>query len=280
MRLRGPVPDVVRVPLWRLRLHAEAARYLVAACALAGLVSSARLALAPPLASLPAGSAPAAPLDRAGEAFAELFARRYLSWSREGSEAELEPYASPSSEQSLGRRPASGTEQGVVWTEVVGDAVVGVRHVFTVAVQTTRDGLVYLSVPVERSPAGAPQLAELPAIVGAPRISAADTSVSGPQIQDEELAQTLTRAVRNFVDGNVSDLGADFSPGLTVPPAPEGLQLVLVNRISWSRFDSAALVTVRAHDVAGTEFELAYECGVQLVQGRWSVNWIQTARHP
>ncbi|MGH2855084.1 MAG: hypothetical protein ACRDLF_12940, partial [Solirubrobacteraceae bacterium] len=67
-------------PLWRIRLGRGLPRHLLHALAVAGLVASARFAIDPPRAALPATLLrPSAAQDLAAEGFATLFARSYLT---------------------------------------------------------------------------------------------------------------------------------------------------------------------------------------------------------
>ncbi|MHB8533129.1 MAG: hypothetical protein ACYDC2_10455, partial [Solirubrobacteraceae bacterium] len=65
----------------RLRLRRALPRYVLAALAALGLAASARMLVDPPAPAPGATVAPAVGPDRAAEAYAALFARRYLSWS-------------------------------------------------------------------------------------------------------------------------------------------------------------------------------------------------------
>ena len=98
-------------------------------------------------------SLPAAP-DAAAEAYAVLFARRYLTWSAaepQASASALEPFLGPSMEAGAGLVLPAGGEQQVEWAEVVQarEPTPG-THVYTVAAQTDTAGLLYLTVAVER----------------------------------------------------------------------------------------------------------------------------------
>ena len=109
-------------PLWQIRLLRGLPRYLLSALAAAGIVASARFAIAPPRPRLPA-PAPVGPepADRAAEGYAALFARRYLSWT--GSEPlssarALAPFAGAAMEADAGLRLPPSGEQHVEWVEV------------------------------------------------------------------------------------------------------------------------------------------------------------------
>ncbi|HSR99598.1 MAG TPA: hypothetical protein VLM79_21240, partial [Kofleriaceae bacterium] len=125
-------------PLWQHRLAAALPRYLLYAACFAGLLASARFAIAPPRGRLPTRSAPAAPpVDLAAEGYASLFARRYLTWDAgrpQLSEELLALMTGPAIESNAGLSlPASG-RQRVLWAEVVQVRGLGEGgHVYTVA---------------------------------------------------------------------------------------------------------------------------------------------------
>ena len=79
---RAPSVTIVSRPLWRIRLARELPRYLLCALSVAGLAASARFAIAPPSPAAPVATVrTTAPSDPAAEAYAVLFARRYLTWN-------------------------------------------------------------------------------------------------------------------------------------------------------------------------------------------------------
>ena len=165
--------SVTTVPLWRLRLARELPRMLLLGVSCAGLAASARYAIAPPRPTVSARAHLAGPSrDPAAEGFAQLFARRYLTWEAADPEAHqraLAAYLGVGMEADAGLQPPSGGEEQVQWTEVVQErAGAPGERVFTVAAQTDSDGLVYLAVSVARARGGVLELASYPALVGAP----------------------------------------------------------------------------------------------------------------
>jgi hypothetical protein len=161
-------------PLWRIRLARELPRILLLGASFAGLMASARYAIAPPHSPVPVRAQVAAPArDLAAEGFAQLFARRYLSWEADDPEAHqraLAAYVGAGMEPGAGLQPPSGGEEQVQWTEVVQErtAAPADLRVYTVAAQTDTAGLVYLTVSVARARSGVLELAGYPAFVGAP----------------------------------------------------------------------------------------------------------------
>ncbi len=168
MSERVPAVTVTSVPLWRIRLARELPRALLLAVALAGLAASARFAIAPPRPSAPVRAYPQAPArDLAAEGFAQLFARRYLTWEADDPEAHqraLASYLGTGMEPGAGLAPPPAGEERVLWTEVVQERTGAPgERVYTVAAQTDTAGLLYLSVSV-CEPAATP-VVTLPVVV-------------------------------------------------------------------------------------------------------------------
>jgi hypothetical protein len=268
-------------PLWRIRLARELPRYLLGAVSLAGLAASARFAIAPPRPSLPAPAArQPAPADRAAEAYAALFTRRYLTWSAaepQASTQALEPFLGSGLEADAGLQlPASG-EQRVEWAEVVQarTAAPG-EQIYTVAAQTDTSGLVYLTVPVARTPAGGLALAGYPAFVGAPASEPPHPPAHLREVSEAALATVVQRALRNYLAASAGELAADLAPGARVSLPAMSLTLRALQRLDWAPEGSAVLATVQAQDERGTRYTLAYELDVVHEQGRWEISAVQT----
>ncbi|HTU79086.1 MAG TPA: conjugal transfer protein [Solirubrobacteraceae bacterium] len=277
----SPRVSVTSRPLWRIRLARELPRYLLCAASIAGLAASARFALAPPSpsASASAGREPA-PADPAAEAYATLFARRYLTWNAgepQASERALEPFLGPGMETDAGiQLPASG-EQRVEWAEVVQarEPAPG-EHVYTVAAQTDTAGLLYLTVPVERTAGGALALAGYPAFVGAPASEAAHPPATLREVTEPALATVVQRALRNYLAASSSELAADLAGSARVSLPAMPLTLESPAHLDWAQEGSAVLATVQAQDERGVRYTLAYELDVLRQQGRWEVSAVQT----
>ena len=198
---RGPAVSISVHPLWRLRITQELPRYLLYAACAAGLLASARFAIAPPRPRLPPAIAVSPPPDLAAEGYASLFARRYLTWDAaqpQTSQQQLAPLLGPGLDSGGGLRlPASG-EQRVEWAEVVQGRELGHgEDVYTVAAQTNTAGLLHLTVRVVRRADGSLAIDGYPAFVGAPAPSAdpPTTPGAGP-IQGSARARAKTRAQR------------------------------------------------------------------------------------
>jgi hypothetical protein len=269
-------------PLWRIRLARETPRHLLHALALAGLLASARFAIDPPRATVPAALLRRAPAqDLAAEGFATLFARSYLTWEAQDPEAReraLAPFVGPGMDAGAGLQPPAGGEQRVQWAQVVQarEPLLGL-HVYTVAAQTDTAGLLYLTVSVLHPAGGGLALAGYPAFVGSPASGPAQTSAEGRlrQVADPELATVVERALRNYLAGSASDLAADLAPGARVSLPGDGLALQSLQSLQWAPGAGAVLAVVQAQDQRGATYTLAYELDVARAQGRWEIAAIQ-----
>jgi hypothetical protein len=263
-------------PLWVIRLARELPRYLLSALAVAGLAASARFAIAPPrpaAVATPARQVVAA--DRAAEAFAALFVRRYLTWNAAdplASERALQGFAGPGTEPDVGLQlPASG-QQHVEWVEVVQhrEAAAG-THVYTVAAQTDTGGLLYLTVSVARAPGGRLALTGYPAVVGAPASGPAQEPLRLREVGDAALATVVQRALRNYLATSAGELAADLASGARVSLPAEALTLLSMERLDWSADGRSVVAVVQARDSRGVQYTLAYELDVVQLAGRWEI---------
>lgn len=266
-------------PIWRVRLARELPRYVLVAAAAFGLLASARFAVAPPRPIEVAPSSSAAAIDPAAQAYAALFARRYLTWNaREPARdaRELEPFVGTQLDAAAGFVPPPEGSQEVEWVEVVQSRETEAgSHVYTVAAQTSA-GLLYLTVGVTRTSAGALALTGYPALVGAP---AAGPPVAPPRlraVEDAALQTVVRRGLGNYLAGATTDLAADLAPGAAVSSPPIPLQLISIGSESWAPGGGSVLVTVHASDGRGARYVLTYELDVTLSHGRWELSAIQT----
>ena len=268
-------------PLWRIRLARELPRMLLLGASFAGLLASVRFAIAPPRPATLARADPGAPpQDLAAEGFAQLFARRYLTWEANDPEAHqrsLAPLVGTGMEPGAGLQPPSSGEEQVQWTEVVQErtATPGL-HVYTVAAQTDTAGLVYLTVSVRRAAAGALELAGYPAFVGAPASAPGSTEDKLREVADPALRTVVERALRNYLADSVAELAADLTSTARVSLPAQALSLEAVQRLDWSPEGGDALsATVQAQDARGARYTLAYELDVVQAAGRWEIAAIQ-----
>jgi hypothetical protein len=289
-----------------MRLSREWPRHLLHALAVFGLVASARFAIAPPrpvVVRAPAGAS--AQTDRAGEGFAALFARRYLTWDSASPEAHrlaLAPYLGPEMEPEAGFQPPQTGSERVEWTQVVqaqpeagsgteagggakasGGAQADGRSGtgggrYTVAVQTDASGLVYLSVGVVRGAGGALALSGYPAFVGPPPAATAPAPAQLSEVRDSALSTVVQRALRNYLAGAQSELAADELAGAPIPPPAAPLVLESLDTLDWEPDGSSVLALLRARDRAGARYALAYRLAVVAAGGRWEISAIEVAQ--
>lgn len=265
--------------MWRIRLAGRLPRYALQAASIVGLLASARFALAPPRPLSVAARPAATASERPQEGYAVLFARRYLTWEASQPQASaraLEPFLGPGMEADAGLQLPPGGAQTVEWAETVQarEAAPG-EHVYTVAAQTSSDGLVYLTVGVTRTPAGGLALTGYPAFVGAPASDPVATGARLREVTNASLATVVQRALRNYLDGASDELAADLSSGAQVSPPTQPLTLVSLQRLDWAAAGSAVVATVQARDARGVQYTLAYELNVVSEQGRWEISAVQ-----
>jgi hypothetical protein len=277
-----PAVTVTSRPLWRIRHARGLPRYVLYALALAGSLASARFALDPPRATLPAAllSRPAAE-DLAAQGFATLFARAYLTWEAQYPEARehaLAPFVGSGMDSGAGLQPPPGSEQRVQWTQVVQEREPqSGEHVYTVAAQTDAAGLLYLTVSVLRTAGAGLALAGYPAFVGPPASGPAQTDAGGRlrEVSDPELSTVVERALRNYLAGSPSELAADLASGARVSLPGIELALRSLQSLQWAPGAGAVLALVQAQDERGAQYALAYELDVLRAQGRWEISAIQ-----
>jgi len=280
---RVPAVTVTTKPLWRIRLARELPRVLLLGVSFAGLMASARYAIAPPRPPAPARARAAAPVqDLAAEGFAQLFARRYLTWEANDPEAHqraLAPYIGASMEPGAGLQPPAGGEEQVQWTEVVQErtaAPAELLRVYTVAAQTDTVGLVYLTVSVARARGGALELAGYPAFVGAPTSGPPAAAGRLREASDPALRTVVERALRNYLADAGAELAADLTSTARVSLPTQALSLEAVQRLDWSPEGGEAVSTiVQVQDGRGARYTLAYELDVAQTAGRWEIAAIQ-----
>jgi Conjugative transposon protein TcpC len=275
----GPKIEIVSLPIWRIRLIRRAPRCLLYAVCAAGLLASARFAIAPPRPVVrPTGVRPVAP-DLAARGYATLFARRYLSWEAARptvSESALASMTGPAFDTDAGLTLPPSGEQRVLWAEVVEErSLAPSRHVYTVAAQTDTAGLVYLTVPVARERGGQLALSGYPAFVGAPPAAAGQLPTEAAEVDEPVLTRVVERALRNYLAASAEELSADLTDGarITVPTA--SLTLLSMPRLDWSSDRRSVLAVVRAQDARGAQYTLGYEADVEQVDGRWELSAIQ-----
>lgn len=278
---RVPSVTVTPRPLWRIKLARELPRMLLLTVSCAGLAASARYAIAPPRPATPVRAQLAAPTrDLAAEGFAQLFARRYLTWEANDPEAHeraLAAYVGAGMEPGAGLQPPSAGEEQVQWTEVVQERLgAHAERVYTVAAQTDTAGLVYLAVSVLRAQSGALELDGYPAFVGAPASASGAGGGELREVSDPALRTVVERALRNYLADSAAELAADLTSTARVSLPAQALSLESLQRLDFSPEGAQALsAIVAAQDARGARYTLAYALDVDRVAGRWEVAAIQ-----
>jgi hypothetical protein len=266
-------------PLWRLRIALELPRYLLYAACAAGLLASARFAIAPPRPRFPPAIAVPPPPDLAAEGYASLFARRYLTWDAaqpQSSQRQLASLLGPGIDSDAGLRLPTGGEQRVEWAEVVqGRELPHGEEVYTVAAQTDTAGLLHLTVRVVRRADGSLAIDGYPAFVGAPASGPAQLQTGLAEVGDPQLAIVVERALRNYLAQSPNELAADLAGGARVSLPELALSLESVLQLVWSPDRRSIRAVVQARDTRGVQYTLDYELDVTVAAGRWEVGAIQ-----
>ena len=266
--------QIVSKPLWKIRLVRRLPRQLMLAASLAGLIASARFAIAPPRTTPVAPMATIQPVDPAAAGFAVLFVRRYLTWSAAepvaGGQA-LVGFTGGAIEAGAGFSPPSHGEQHVLWAEAVQarEPAPGL-HVYTVAAQTDAAGLLYVAVGVQRTTAGL-RLSGYPAFVGPPASIAPAPARPLREVNEGALETVVSRGLRNYLAGAEGELASDLASGARVSPPALRLTLDAIQSLQWSPDGRAVVAVVQAQDTRGARYTLDYELEVLRAQGRWEI---------
>jgi hypothetical protein len=273
-------PATRTIPIWRLRADLSLTRWLLSAAAVCGIATTVRLSLAPP--GPPKAPARAAPvIDLAAEGFAEQFARTLLTFDASHPDARrraLAAFAGAGLDPDAGFVPPPSGSQQVQWARVVQqrDPRPG-EHVYTVAAQSDRAGLLHLAVDVRRDRHGTLRLAGYPALVGAPASAPAtrDPDERLREVDDQGVSEVVARALRNYLAGDGDQLVADLGPGATIALPAGPLRLTGVDSLKWSDDGGSVIAVVNARK-AGEEWTLRYELDITRRAGRWEVWAIET----
>jgi hypothetical protein len=203
------------------------------------------------------------------EAFAEAFARTYLTWDpadSERRERQLARFLSRDVDPDAGMAPDG--EQHVNWTAVASERRTGSRTTVVVAAEVNGEAL-HLAVPVERDERGFLAVAAYPALVGGPATDRGITAPAERDVEDPELRAVSERAVRNYLAGESRNLAADLADDATVALPARRLAVEAVESITWSRGHRVA-VQVRATEARAATWTLRYELAV-VRRERWYV---------
>lgn len=266
--------------MWRLRLTRESARYAVIAASAVGLLASARFAIAPPRGSAAARSGrPSSAPDLAAQGFAVRFVRSYLTWKGDEpalSGSALEGFGGVQLEPDLGLDVPPTGEQTVRWAEVVQsrEPAAG-TFVYTVAAETSSEGIRYVTVPVSRTMTGRLALAGYPAFVGAPASEPASPPSGLREVSEPRLELVVRRALGNYLADAPGELAADLADGARVAPPTVPMTLLSSGHQEWAPGGGAVTILVQARDRLGVRYTLSYELDVTQVRGRWEISAIE-----
>jgi hypothetical protein len=255
-------------PAWRSRLHARAPRLIAGAAAgVLVLVGVRSLIVGAPVPSAPVTSQRNA--DVAALAFAEAFARAYLTWDPGSPDLQQDAVARflvDDLDAGIDQRD----RQSVLWTAALGDERVAGRLLVTVEAVTDR-GPYRLVVPVQRDDRGLLAVVGYPALVGAVATELRRSAPAGTEVEDPALRTVAGRAVRNYLAGERRNLLADLDPEAVVSLPERPLEVRSVDAVEWIA-PGRVVVQVTAGDGA-SRLVLAYELAV--VRGdRWYVRLI------
>ncbi|HEY1357044.1 MAG TPA: conjugal transfer protein [Thermoleophilaceae bacterium] len=264
--------ELLARPAWRVRLAARLPRALIALCLLAMCAAGVRATLAPAEPPGPPGR-PSAGVDQAAEAFAEGFARAYLSWDParpELRERAVAKYLSDELDPTAGVEPARA--QDVRWTAVVGVRRRDDRQVVTVAAETD-SGSYHVAVPVERDERGLFAVVAYPALVGPPPVGLDRPADDDLDVVDAGLRAVCERALRNYLAGDRADLLADLDADAVVSLPEHRLELKAVDRLT--RAGPGRVGAELQASGAGAVWTLRYELDL-VRRDRWYVRAIST----
>ena len=226
----------------------------------------------------PAPVGPATPhADQAVAGFAEVFARAYLSWDPDRPEDRDRRVASLSSEllEPGSLRPAEGKSQRVSSASAVLQERRGRTVLVTVAV-AVEDASLYLVVPVVRDEHGLLFVSAPPAIVGPPVAQDARRPVDDDLVEDPGLVEVATRAVRNYLARERTNLIADLAEDAVVALPDSPLEVGGIDAVTWVRRPTRVAVLLDAAAGDGTRMTLRYELEVVDSAGRWLIRSIGT----
>ena len=219
--------------------------------------------------------------DRAAEAFAQRFARAYLSFDSRDSDKRLSELAAftggSGTTASAGFTPPQKGSRTALSTVIEQDAPTDRdRRVYVVGVQTDSDGLLHLAVTVVRRDDGSIAIEGFPALVGGPYTSPQVDDSHGVDIADENLRMVLRRTLLNYLGHHTDNLTADLTQDAQISLPDLQLRLKDLQQVYWTSPDSSVRATVVAKTTDGAEMTLSYELDVVQTADRWMVSAIQT----
>ena len=273
--MSGPVSAEersLRVLRLRARLPRALATAAIALLALAGLRA------------LVEGTRPAPATERIVEAseeavaaFAESFARVYLSFDPADPdlrEAQLAGYLSDGLDPDAGLAWPANEIRGVGWTTVVDEIRRGRRTTVTVAAEVAGE-TVYLAVPVDRDDRGFLAVVGYPALVGPPAHNEGIAPGSEDEVEDPGLRAVCERAVRNYLAGERRNLAADLTDNAVVSLPGRVLDVRSIETVTWAAPGRRVAIQLQAGDARNATWTLRYELAV-VHRDRWYVRSLHT----
>ena len=224
----------------------------------------------------PVRTAPRVDLGAAG--FAESFARAYLSWDSERPEHRDRLIASLSADAldaGAGLQPPEGRSQSVTSVSAVHQERRTHSSLITVAADVERH-TIYLAVLVARDAQGLLYVPAPPAIVGPPVAPRAERTPEAELVEHPDLVEVATRAVRNYLGRERTNLIADLADDAVVALPDAALEVESVDGVTWVGRPGRVAVLVDARSGDGTRMTLRYELEVLRTAGRWLVRSIGT----
>jgi hypothetical protein len=217
--------------------------------------------------------------DLAAQAFAEAFARAYLTWDStapEMHERAVSRFIGADVDPAAGLVMPSTGSQRVRWTSAVADeATDDARRIVTIAAETSR-GLLHLAVSVARDDEGLLFVSSAPAVVGPPGHSTKGAGSPETEVDVEQLRSVAARVVRNYLAGESDDVAADLHPRAVISLPDLRLKVRSTDAITWVSEPRRVAVTVAAEGPRDLRLALRYELSVLRVGGRWVVRTIHT----
>ena len=227
---------------------------------------------------LPAPPRPAPRVDVGAAGFAEMFARVYLSWDGDRPDDRASAIALMSAEAldaGAEIRPSDGRSRSVTAASAVNEERRGDRVIVTVAV-AVEHRIVHLAVPVTRTRQGLLFVPALPAIVGPPVAPRAERVPEEELVEDPDLVEVATRAVRNYISRERTNLIADLADDAVIALPALPLQVERVESVTWSQRSRRVAVVLEAREADGAAMTLRYELDVVRNADRWLVRSIGT----
>jgi len=262
---RARNPRVILQPrsISSLRRRAGVLRLVVVAAAAAGIVATARLAIAPPAGRITIVR-PQSQYDPAGAWAAEQFARECLTWGATGAGSAVV-------------QPSPGGSDSVSWTDVASTRDIGRGTTeYLVAVDTSLHGVVYLDLVLARRGPGRYAPTRYPALVAAPDAPSAGTDLDTPalpSVANAQLERVLERALGHYVGADTTDLAADLAPDAVVSPPSLRLALRRIEHLAVEP-SGVVLATLVATDAQGNAYTLTYGVGLTFAGDRWELTAI------